>query len=63
MGQVNKYMNLVEKGCVRIFFMRDDGLDLTKNITFKNQFATGLASFISEQPSMEAVKFWRILSC
>lgn len=55
-GQVNEYMNFVEKGCVRIFFMRDDGLDLTRNITFENQFATGLASFISQQPSIEAVQ-------
>jgi len=55
-GQVNQYMNFVEKGCVRIFFVRDDGLDLTRNITFENQFATGLASFISQKPSMEALQ-------
>jgi CRP-like cAMP-binding protein len=54
-GQVNEYMNFVEKGCVRIFF-RDDGLELTRNITFENQFATGLASFISQTPSREALQ-------
>jgi CRP-like cAMP-binding protein len=55
-GQTNKYMNFINKGCVRIFFMRDDGLDMTRNITFENQFATGLASFISQTPSMEALQ-------
>jgi signal-transduction protein with cAMP-binding, CBS, and nucleotidyltransferase domain len=55
-GQVNQYMNFIEKGCVRFFFMRDDGQDMTRNIAFENQFATGLASFISQQPSMEALQ-------
>ncbi|CAM4415971.1 cAMP-binding domain of CRP or a regulatory subunit of cAMP-dependent protein kinases [Pedobacter westerhofensis] len=55
-GQVNDHMNFVVKGCVRIFFVRDDGLDMTRNITFENQFATGLASFISQNPSMEALQ-------
>jgi len=55
-GQINQYMNFINKGCVRIFFMRDDGLDMTRNITFENQFATGLASFISQTPSMEALQ-------
>lgn len=55
-GQVNQYMNFIEKGCVRFFFMRDDGQDMTRNIAFENQFATGLASFISGQPSMEALQ-------
>lgn len=55
-GQVNQYMNFVEKGCIRFFFVRDDGLDITRHIVFENQFATGLASFISQQPSMEALQ-------
>jgi CRP-like cAMP-binding protein len=55
-GQVNQYMNFIEKGCVRFFFVRDDGQDMTRNIAFENQFATGLASFISQQPSIEALQ-------
>lgn len=55
-GEVNEYMNFVIKGCVRIFFVRDDGMDMTRNITFENQFATGLASFISQAPSREALQ-------
>jgi len=55
-GQVNQYMNFIIKGCIRIFFVRDDGQDMTRHIVFENQFATGLASFISQQPSMEALQ-------
>ena len=55
-GQANQYMNFIEKGCVRFFFVRDDGQDITRHIAFENQFATGLASFISQQPSMEALQ-------
>lgn len=55
-GQINQHMNFVEKGCVRFFFVRDDGQDMTRHIVFENQFATGLASFISGQPSMEALQ-------
>lgn len=55
-GEVNQYMNFIEKGCVRMFYMRDDGLELTRNISFENQFATGLNSFISQQPSDEALQ-------
>ena len=49
-------MNFIENGCVRFFFVRDDGQDITRHIAFENQFATGLASFISQQPSMEALQ-------
>jgi CRP-like cAMP-binding protein len=55
-GQVNQFMNFIVKGCVRFFFVRDDGQDMTRHIAFENQFATGLASFISQQPSMEALQ-------
>ncbi|OOQ61724.1 Crp/Fnr family transcriptional regulator [Mucilaginibacter pedocola] len=55
-GQVNRYMNFIEEGCVRFYFVRDDGQDTTRHIAFENQFATGLASFISQRPSMEALQ-------
>jgi CRP-like cAMP-binding protein len=55
-SQVNQFMNFIVKGCVRFFFVRDDGQDMTRHIAFENQFATGLASFISQQPSMEALQ-------
>ncbi|WP_345949147.1 Crp/Fnr family transcriptional regulator [Mucilaginibacter sp. PAMB04274] len=55
-GRVNQFMNFIDRGCVRFYFIREDGLDMTRNIAFENEFATGLASFISGEPSMEALQ-------
>jgi len=55
-GEVNSYMNFVEQGCIRFFFDREDGQEVTRHIVFEKQFATGLASFISQKPSMEALQ-------
>jgi len=52
-GMVGQYMNFVVKGCLRIYFIREDGQEATRHFAFENQFATGLASFITEMPSME----------
>jgi len=52
-GAVGQYMNYVNKGCLRIYFLREDGQEATRHFAFENQFATGLASFITESPSLE----------
>ncbi len=52
-GQQSQYMNFVGKGCLRIFFIKQDGQEVTRYLAFENIFATGLASFIARQPSME----------
>lgn len=55
-GEVNSYMNFIEKGCLRMFFIGEDGQEVTRNISFENQFATGLASFIQQLPSEESLQ-------
>jgi CRP-like cAMP-binding protein len=55
-GEVGKQMNFVVKGCLRIFFVREDGQEATRHLAFENQFATGLASFITEKPSQENIQ-------
>ncbi|QJD97323.1 Crp/Fnr family transcriptional regulator [Mucilaginibacter robiniae] len=55
-GEVNQFMNFVEKGCVRFYFLKEDGLEVTRHIVFEQQFGTGLASFITGKPSEEALQ-------
>ncbi|RYE03129.1 MAG: Crp/Fnr family transcriptional regulator, partial [Sphingobacteriaceae bacterium] len=55
-GKVGRYMNFVVRGCLRIYFIRDDGQEATRHFAFENQFATGLASFITQTPSKEYIQ-------
>ncbi|RYE35974.1 MAG: Crp/Fnr family transcriptional regulator [Sphingobacteriaceae bacterium] len=55
-GKVGKHMNFVVQGCLRIYFIRDDGQEATRHFAFENQFATGLASFITQLPSKEYIQ-------
>jgi CRP-like cAMP-binding protein len=52
-GMVSPYMNFVVKGCLRIFFIKEDGQEATRHLAFEQQFATGLTSFITGLPSFE----------
>jgi CRP-like cAMP-binding protein len=55
-GDVGQHMNFVLQGCLRIYFIREDGQEATRHFAFENQFATGLASFITGQPSLENIQ-------
>ncbi|MGI4734540.1 MAG: Crp/Fnr family transcriptional regulator [Janthinobacterium lividum] len=55
-GQVNQYMNFIQRGSIRIFFIREDGQEATRHLAFEQQFITSLASFITQQPSHEYVQ-------
>jgi len=55
-GQVNQYMNFIERGALRIFFMREDGQEATRHLAFEQQFITSLGSFITQEPSHEYVQ-------
>lgn len=55
-GQQNQYMNFVGKGCLRIYFIKDDGQEVTRYLAFENVFATGLASFIMQKASLEYIQ-------
>ncbi|MBS7565463.1 Crp/Fnr family transcriptional regulator [Mucilaginibacter sp. Bleaf8] len=55
-GKVGEHMNFVVSGCLRIFFIREDGQEATRHLAFENQFATGLASFITGLPSIENIQ-------
>lgn len=55
-GQRQQRMYFVVSGCVRIFFVPDDGREVTRYLAFENEFATALVSFITEDPSGEYVQ-------
>jgi CRP-like cAMP-binding protein len=55
-GQVSRHMNFIVKGCLRIFFIKEDGQETTRHLAFEQQFATGLVSFITESPSFEYIQ-------
>jgi CRP-like cAMP-binding protein len=55
-GQVNRQINFVTKGCLRIFFIDEKGEEATRYLAFETNFATALVSFISQEPSLEYVQ-------
>lgn len=52
-GQASQRTFFVVKGCLRIFFISEEGQDSTRYFAFENQFATALVSFITSEPSEE----------
>ncbi|MFH6996579.1 Crp/Fnr family transcriptional regulator [Flavobacterium sp. FlaQc-57] len=55
-GQVSQYINFVLKGCLRIYFIREDGQETTRHLAFEQQYATGLTSFIKQLPAAEFIQ-------
>ncbi len=55
-GQTSQRTFFVSKGCVRIYFINEEGQDSTRYLAFENMFATALVSFITGQPSLEYVQ-------
>lgn len=51
--QLAERMYFVEQGCLRIFFIQDNGQEATRYLAFEGQFATALVSFITGTPSLE----------
>ncbi|ADV47511.1 Crp/Fnr family transcriptional regulator [Cellulophaga sp. E16_2] len=46
----------VKKGCLRLYYIDDEGKDITRYIAFENQFATELVSFITNEPAQETIQ-------
>lgn len=55
-GQSSQRTFFVTSGCLRIFFINEDGQDSTRYFAFENQFATALVSFITAEPSEEFIQ-------
>lgn len=54
--QLAEHMYFVGQGCLRIFFIQDNGQEATRLLSFENQFATALVSFITHTASFEYVQ-------
>lgn len=55
-GKNSQASYFVIKGCLRLFYIDNQGKDITRYIAFENQFATELVSFISNQPAQESIQ-------
>lgn len=52
-GDPSRRMFFVVNGCLRVFFIKEDGTEVTRRIIFENAFSTTLVGFITRQPSKE----------
>lgn len=55
-GESTQWIYFVANGCLRIFFLTENGNEATRLFAFENQFATALVSFITNDKSMEYVQ-------
>lgn len=55
-GRKSQRTFFVLKGCLRIYFINEQGLEATRYFAFEHQFATALVSFITRQPSQEFIQ-------
>lgn len=55
-GQLGQHLYFVKKGCIRIFFINEEGHESTRFLALENHFTSALVSFITEVPSVEYVQ-------
>jgi len=54
-GETSNKLYFVNKGCIRTYYITEQGHEKTRFIAFEGMIATSLTSFISQQPSFEFV--------
>lgn len=55
-GEFGQQLYFVNKGCIRIFFINEEGQESTRFLAFENHFASALVSFITEAIAVEYVQ-------
>ena len=55
-GQVEEHVYFVGKGCIRTYFIKENGEEATRFVAFENTFINSLSSFFNRVPSQEAVQ-------
>ncbi|MCG9792656.1 Crp/Fnr family transcriptional regulator [Flavobacterium algicola] len=55
-GKNSQVSYFVKKGCLRFFYIDEEGRDITRYIAFENQFATEFVSFITNEPAKETIQ-------
>ncbi|WP_183558592.1 Crp/Fnr family transcriptional regulator [Mucilaginibacter sp. SP1R1] len=56
LGNPARRMYFVNKGCLRVYFVKEDGAEVTRRFAFENALSTSLTSFISGEPLTEITK-------
>ncbi len=54
-GETCNKLYFVNEGCIRTYYITEQGHEKTRFIAFEGMIATSLTSFISQQPSFEFV--------
>jgi len=52
-GKICNFIAYINKGCLRCYFLKDDGTEMTENFSFENQFITDYHSFLTHIPSTQ----------
>jgi CRP-like cAMP-binding protein len=52
-GEQARYFYFINKGCLRAYYVRENGSEATRYIAMEGQFGTALASFISGLPAKD----------
>jgi CRP-like cAMP-binding protein len=55
-GGPARRMYFVNKGCLRVYFLKVDGAEVTRRFAFEGTFSTSLTSFITGEPLTEFTK-------
>jgi CRP-like cAMP-binding protein len=55
-GDLSNRMYFVVKGCLRIYFIKDVGTEVTRRIIFENDSSSSMVSFITQNRSKEYIE-------
>lgn len=52
-GQVAQHLYFINQGCIRLYYLTEDGKDITGFVFTENMFAGSLESYLSQAPSTQ----------
>lgn len=52
-NEISNHYYFINKGCIRLFTITEDGLEHSRYFAFEGNFATALPSFIDQKPAEE----------
>lgn len=55
LGQVSEYAYFINQGCIRLYYLMEDGKEITGFVFTEQMFAGSLDSFLSQSPSTQAL--------
>lgn len=55
-GEPSGKIHFILNGCLRTYFIQNDGTEATRRFAFENSFTSALMSFITNDPSKEYIQ-------